>query len=116
VKEENTVVTAKSMAERLTIDWGEAEKAPDERKRWLASWLISRDGEEGDYFYDGPGGQETIHDVPAEAVGFRLRWWPSGNTVELNLEMGPVATLADDYLFPEKPERAVKVAALDLVR
>ena len=107
---------AKSRVEQLTIDWGETAKAPEERKRWLGSWLVSRDGEEGDYFYDGPGGQETMHTVPPNAVGFRLRWWPSSNTVELNLEIGPIATLAEDYFFPQGPERATKVAALDLVR
>ena len=39
----------------LSIDWGEAEKAPADRKRWLGAWLVSTDGEEGEYFYDGPG-------------------------------------------------------------
>ena len=40
--------------ETLHLDWGEAEKAPADRKRWLGAWLVSREGEEGDYFYDGP--------------------------------------------------------------
>jgi len=58
--------------ETLRMDWGEADKAPADRKRWLGAWLVSRDGEEGDYFYDGPSGQETSHAVPPEAIGFRL--------------------------------------------
>lgn len=104
------------MAKKLTIHWGEAEKAPEARKCWLGSWLVSRDGEEGDNFYDGPGRVETTHDVPAEAIGLRLRWWPPSNQVELNLEFGPLPTLAEDYFFPAGPEQTIIVAAMDLVR
>lgn len=110
------MAAAQSRIEQVTIDWGEADKAPQDRKRWLGAWLVSRDGEEGEYFYDDVGGQVTTHTVPPEAVGLRLRWWPSDNTVELNLEFGPLATVAEDYFFPEGPERTIRVAALDLVR
>ncbi len=104
------------MAKKLAMNWGEAEKAPEARKRWLGSWLVSRDGEEGDCFYDGPGGVETMHDVPVEAIGLRLCWWPPSETVELNLEFGPLATLAEDYFFPTRSEQTIIVAAMDLVR
>ena len=103
------------MAKTLTINWGEAEKAVAQRKRWLGSWLVSRDGEEGDNFYDGPGGVETTHEVPPEAIGFRLRWWPPDNQVDLNLEFGPLPTLTEDYVF-SGTEQATAVAALDLLR
>ena len=104
------------MVAKLTIDWGEADLAPDQRRRWMASWLVSREGEEGEYFFEGQGSQQTQHDVPVEAIGFRLRWWPSENTVAQNLEFGPIAQLADDYFFDPGSERLIKVGALDLVR
>jgi len=103
------------MPKQLTINWGEAEKAVDQRKRWLGSWLVSRDGEEGDNFYDGPGGIETTHAIPPEVIGFRLRWWPPDNQVELNLEFGPLPTLAEDYFF-SGPEQVIAVSAMELVR
>lgn len=103
------------MVKKVTIDWGEAEKAPEERRKWLGAWLVSRDGEEGDYFYDGPGGTTTSHDPPAEAIGLRLRWWPSANT-PANLVLGPIATLAEDYFFPEPSGLEVTLKAISLVR
>jgi len=103
------------MAKKLTINWGEAEKAVAQRKRWLGSWLVSRDGEEGENFYDGPGGVETIHDIPPEAIGFRLRWWPPDIQVDLNLEFGPLPTLTEDYFFLGA-EQVITVSAMDLVR
>ncbi|HXG17916.1 MAG TPA: hypothetical protein VNN62_02420 [Methylomirabilota bacterium] len=104
------------MVEKVTIDWGEADKAPAKRKKWLGAWLVSRDGEEGECFYDGPGGVETTHDAPAEAVGVRLRWWPPDDQVDLNLEFGPLTMMADDYFFPAEASGAITVAALSLVR
>ena len=68
-------MVAKTQVRTLTIDWGESEKGPEGSRRWLGAWLVSRDGVEGDFFYDGPGGRATTHPVPAEAVGVRLRWW-----------------------------------------
>ena len=103
------------MPKKLTINWGEADKAVEQRKRWLGSWLVSREGEEGDNFYEGPSGVETTHDIPSEAIGFRLRWWPPDNQVELNLEFGPLPTLTEDYFFSGTGQ-TVAVAALDLLR
>jgi len=100
--------------ETLCMDWGEADKAPADRKRWLGAWLVSRDGEEGDYFYDGPGGQESSHAVPPEAIGFRLRWYPGENEVVVNLELGPMASVVDDYFFGDPAGPILAVAALDL--
>ena len=104
------------MAIQLTINWGETEKPHDQRKRWLGSWLVSREGEEGEYFYDGPGGTTTTHDIPVEAIGLRLRWWPPDSQVDLNLEFGPLPTLAEDYFFSSGSGQAVTVAAMGLVR
>ena len=75
----------------------------------------SKEGEEGEYFYDGPGGQETQHEVPAEAIGVRLRWWPNEDTVAMNLEFGPMIQVTDDCFF-ESEEPSVKVIAHDLIR
>ena len=103
------------MAEKLIVDWGESSLAPEQRKRWMASWLVSHDGEEGEYFFDGPGGQETEHLVPSHAVGFRLRCWPNEDTVAMNLEFGPMVQVADDCYFDDLPESVVKIVAHDLI-
>jgi hypothetical protein len=104
------------MPTKLDINWGETDKASNARKRWLGAWLVSREGEEGEYFYDGPGGQQTTHDIPPEAVGLRLRWWPPDNQVDLNLEFGPLPTVADDCFFPRDAEQIITVRAMELVR
>ena len=101
--------------ETLRVDWGEADKAPADRKRWLGAWLVSRDGEEGDYFYDGPSGQETSHVAPPEAIGFRLRWYPGENEVVVNLELGPMASVVDDYFFGDRAGPLLAITALDLL-
>lgn len=102
--------------DRLIVDWGEAELAENRRKRWMGSWLVSREGEEGAYFYDGPGGQETHHAVPAEAIGVRLRWWPGEDTVAMNLEFGPMSQVTDDYFFEDGSEPSVTLRAHALIR
>jgi hypothetical protein len=64
------------MAATVTIDWGEHDLAPSDRRSWLAAWLVDREGVEGEFFYDGRGGEVTTHPIPEHAVGFRLRCWP----------------------------------------
>ncbi|MGD9934138.1 MAG: hypothetical protein AB7T37_10500 [Dehalococcoidia bacterium] len=64
------------MATELKVDWGEAELAEGDRRTWLGAWLVNRDGVEGEFFYDGPGGKVTNHTIPSDAVGLRLRSWP----------------------------------------
>jgi hypothetical protein len=44
---------------------------------WLASWLVSSAGEEGDWFFSGPGPLESEFAVPPAALAVRLRRWPS---------------------------------------
>jgi len=104
------------MPTTLEMNWGEADKAPETRKRWLGAWLVSRDGEEGEYFYDGPSGGQSRHDIPSDALGLRLRWWPPDNQVDLNLEFGPLPTVADDFFFPANAEQIITVRAMELVR
>lgn len=79
------------MAAEITVDWGEAELAEGDRRTWLGAWLVSRDGVEGEFFYDGPGGHVTRHAVPSEAVGIRLRSWPP-ESPERSAGRQPVAT------------------------
>ena len=104
------------MVEQLTIDWGEADKASLDRKRWMGSWVVASDGEEGDYFYEGPGGQVTTHTVPPEAIGIRLRWWPSENEGIGQTQVGAMANLVEPYFFSAEAPGALAVAALSLVR
>ncbi|MBI3246421.1 MAG: hypothetical protein HYZ50_07935 [Deltaproteobacteria bacterium] len=104
------------MVEQLTIDWGEAHKALRDRKQWMGSWVVARDGEEGEYFYEGPGGQVTTHPVPPEAIGLCLRWWPSENEGIGQTQVGAMANLVETYFFPEGTQGTLTIAALSLVR
>jgi hypothetical protein len=104
------------MIEQLTIDWGEADKGLQDRKRWMGSWIVSRDGEEGEYFFDGTGGQVTSHTVPPEAIGICLRWWPSENEGIGQTQVGAMANLVAPYFFPEGTQGKCSVAALSLLR
>ena len=58
--------------------------------------------------------------IDAEVIypnrGLRLRWWPPSNQVDLNLEFGPLPTLAEDYFFSAGSEPILTVAALNLLR
>ena len=104
------------MVEQLTIDWGEASKAPQDRKLWMGSWVVARDGEEGEYFYEGPGGQVTSHAVPPDAIGIRLRWWPAESEGTSQTPVGAMANLLAPYFFPEGTQGKFTVEALSLVR
>ena len=63
----------------VTIDWGESGLDERDRRKWLGAWLVDRDGMEGDFFYDGTGGEVTTHEIPGTAIGIRIRCWPSEN-------------------------------------
>ena len=104
------------MVKTVTIDWGEAHKAPGDRKRWMGSWVVARDGEEGEYFYEGPGGQVTTHAVPPGVVGVCLRWWPAENEGIGQTQVGAMANLVTPHFFPEGAEDTVNVSALALLR
>jgi hypothetical protein len=104
------------MIEQIVIDWGEADKAPADRKQWMGSWVVSRDGEEGEYFHESVGGQTTTHTPPADAIGIRLRWWPSENEGIGQTQVGAMANLVDIYFFPDGAKGTLKIAALDLLR
>ena len=56
----------------VTIDWGESDLDQRDRRKWLGAWLVDRQGMEGDFFYDGTGGEVTTHEIPDAAVGIRF--------------------------------------------
>lgn len=104
------------MTKELVIHWGEADKASHDRKRWMGSWVVARDGEEGEYFFEGPGGQVTSHAVPPDAIGICLRWWPPESEGFGQTQVGAMANLLAPYFFPEEASSKCAVEALSLVR
>ena len=71
---------------------------------------------EGDYFYEGPGGQVTTHAVPPGVVGVCLRWWPAENEGIGQTQVGAMANLVAPHFFPEGAEDTVNVSAPALLR
>lgn len=61
----------------IRIDWPDLENEHGGRMLWFGAWLVSREGDEGGWFYSGRGGEVTRHEVPSNATGLRLRRWPS---------------------------------------
>lgn len=109
------MVASKTGVETLTVDWREADKPAAECRLWLAAWLVSRDGQEGDFFYDGPGGGETSHAVPDDAVGVRLRWWKALPAGEQENEAQRGRTNASrPYYFDDHSGPQLTVSALTL--
>ncbi len=90
----------------ITIDWGEQDKPEGDRRSWLSSWIVSADGEEGEFLFDGVGGTTTVHKIPAEAVGIRFRWAPRA-AGDMQNPFRQWVTLRKLYLFDEHPESAV---------
>jgi hypothetical protein len=108
VKENGTMATS------VTIDWGEHDLPETDRRKWLGAWLVDRDGVEGDFFYDGNAGTTSTHEIPGDAVGFRLRCWPSDNPSATNSGGGvgnrPYAT--KPFWFETYDGSVVKAAEL----
>lgn len=106
------MTTSGTTVQTLTIDWGEAEKGPGGARQWLGAWLVSRDGTEGDFFYDGPGGGQTTHTVPPEAVGLRLRWWPPLPAGQANELQQGRTNASRPVFFDEHAGARLEVSAL----
>lgn len=107
------MVASETRVTTLAIDWREDDKPAAECRLWLAAWLVSRDGEEGDFFYDGPGGGQTSHAVPADAVGLRLRWWKALPPGEQDNEAQRGRTNASrPYYFDEQAGPELALSAL----
>ncbi|MGH2601732.1 MAG: hypothetical protein ACRDJ9_20390 [Dehalococcoidia bacterium] len=58
----------------LSIDLPRLINEQDEPMRLLASWLGEE--HEGEVFFSGSGGVLTVP-IPPDALGYRLRRWPS---------------------------------------
>ena len=61
----------------LRIIWHEQTSDFGQPMPWFGSWLVGDGETEGDWFHSGRGAAETTHEPPDEAVGVRLRFWPS---------------------------------------
>lgn len=109
------MVASETRVATLTMDWREEDKPAAECRLWLAAWLVSREGEEGDFFYDGPGGGQTSHAVPDGVVGVRLRWWKAVPAGEQDNEAQRGRTNASrPYYFEEQAGPDVILSALAL--
>ena len=66
---------------RLTIHWEKRLNELGDPLLWFASWLLAptqtQAEAEGDAFYSGHGNETTAHPIPPDAVGARIRCWPS---------------------------------------
>ncbi len=62
----------------LTLHWPELMNEEGFGLLWFASWIVDADeGVEGEWFYSGRGGETQIAPIPSEAIGVRIRRWPS---------------------------------------
>jgi hypothetical protein len=61
----------------LAVMWPVEQNEHGERMLWAGSWLVDRDGEEGEAIYSGWGGARATYAVPATATGLRIRRWPN---------------------------------------
>lgn len=99
-------MTAAVKTSTITIDWGEHDLPESKRRSWLPSWVVSADGEEGEFLYDGIGGTTTTHEVPENALGIRFRWAPQVNEEfpEMRRQWNVLRRL---YLFDEQEGSSV---------
>ena len=65
------------MTRALRIRWAGEISDFGRPMPWFGAWLVEDGAREGDWFHSGRGAAETVHQLPVEAVGVRLRFWPS---------------------------------------
>ena len=91
----------------LKIVWHEQTSDFGQPMPWFGSWLVGDGETEGDWFHSGRGAAETSHEPPEDAVGVRLRFWPSeGLDPEyIDLPLPDSGTNRDDRprLRPSRP-------------
>lgn len=81
----------------ITIAFRPRYNEQGEHMLWMASWLVSEEGEEGDWFYSGTGAESGEFKAPPTAIGLRIRRWPTNGLdpeyVDLSLAdiEGPVS-------------------------
>lgn len=61
----------------IAIAWPAERNEHGDPMLWVGSWLVGRNGEEGDGIYTGRGGERRAYTVPATVTGLRIRRWPN---------------------------------------
>ena len=61
----------------LTLHWPELMNEEGFGLLWFGSWIVDDEGVEGEWFYSGRGGETQTAAIPEEAIGVRIRRWPS---------------------------------------
>jgi hypothetical protein len=62
---------------RITVDWPSELNEHGRTMLWFGSWIVGRDGTEGQWFYNGRGGTREQYEAPPRAIGVRIRRWPN---------------------------------------
>ena len=61
----------------LTLHWPALMNEEGFGLLWFGSWIVNDEGVEGEWFYSGRGGETQTTGIPTEAIGVRIRRWPS---------------------------------------
>lgn len=105
----------------LVVHWPEQLNEHGYGLLWFGSWIIDNEGAEGDWFYSGRGGETQTMPVPSDAIGVRVRRWPSegldAEYADVLLSEGPREVWAEQLNFdikqpfariPADPKTAVR--------
>ena len=74
----------------IAIDWPDTSNEAGSPMLWFGAWLVGSDGVEGDWFHSGRGVADTLHVIPEEATGIRLRRWPNEGLAPEYADLIPV--------------------------
>lgn len=61
----------------VAVEWPDLSNEDDEPMLWFGAWLVGNEGVEGSWFHSGRGAARTVHPIPEDATGIRLRRWPN---------------------------------------
>jgi hypothetical protein len=87
----------RTATEVITIAFRPRYNEQGEHMLWMVSWLVNEEGQEGEWFYSGSGGESSDFAVPQGTLGLRIRRWPTNGLdpeyVDLSLAEihGPVS-------------------------
>ena len=68
---------AKNGISGLIVHWPDLANEHGYGLMWFGSWIVDDEGAEGEWFYSGRGGESQTTTIPDEAIGVRVRRWPS---------------------------------------
>lgn len=93
--------------QRVAIEWSILPNEQGGRMLWLGSWMVGDEGEEGAWFYNGRGGEQSDVTTPAEATGIRIyRWVNEGLDPEyVDLELRGAEAIRTGDLDFDRPKR-----------